>query len=193
MQKRIISRAPAMMIGVFAAAFALDGGALFAASDCLEQPNRAAAQGHWYYHVDRTNGRKCWYLSGSEVAAKPPQAEAPPQPSPDVASQPPLSSFFSSLTSGFTTASVNPSPPDAAGRDPRGTPNVQAAAPKNDDAVSSKRRQHADTKQAPVAKPDRQASSRSDKEPPAQSRPASLDQAERDALFREFLRWRDRQ
>ena len=33
------------------------------ADDCLIAPNSSAPQGrHWYYHLDRSNQRKCWYL-----------------------------------------------------------------------------------------------------------------------------------
>lgn len=33
------------------------------ADDCLTEPKSPAPQGaHWYYHVDRTNQRKCWYV-----------------------------------------------------------------------------------------------------------------------------------
>lgn len=34
-----------------------------AADDCLAKPNGSAPQGkHWYYHVERSSGRHCWYL-----------------------------------------------------------------------------------------------------------------------------------
>ena len=33
------------------------------ADDCLTSPRSPAPQGtHWYYHMDRTNQRKCWYV-----------------------------------------------------------------------------------------------------------------------------------
>jgi hypothetical protein len=123
-------------------------------------------------------------LAGAEPTARPPQGEtSSPQAAPDPAREPPpFSSFFSSLTSGFTTASTGAPQPDTPARDARGAAVAQPDAAKGDDAAS-KRRQRADAKPAPVAKPDRQAS----------ARPASLDQTERDRLFQEFLRWRDRQ
>jgi hypothetical protein len=37
-----------------------------AADECLEKPNAPSPQGsHWYYRLDRTTNRQCWYL-GSE-------------------------------------------------------------------------------------------------------------------------------
>jgi hypothetical protein len=169
MQRRIISCVPVLTASLFAAAFAFEPGTLFAASDCLDQPNRASAPGgHWYYHVDRTSGRKCWYLSGAEPPAKQPPAETPPaQPAPDGPWQPYFQSFLSSLTGGGTSASTAAPQPDG-----RGIALTQPpAAAKGDDAPPPKRRQRAD------AKP----------------HSGSLDQAERDALFQEYLRWRERQ
>jgi hypothetical protein len=43
-----------------------------ASDDCLAGPNAAAPQGsHWYYRVDHTTHRECWYLGpeGKEVRA----------------------------------------------------------------------------------------------------------------------------
>ena len=34
-----------------------------AAGECLARPGSAAPQGsHWYYRVDRSSMRRCWYL-----------------------------------------------------------------------------------------------------------------------------------
>jgi hypothetical protein len=35
-----------------------------AADDCLSSPTRATG-GHWRYHLERSTGRKCWYLAGA--------------------------------------------------------------------------------------------------------------------------------
>ncbi|PJG52835.1 hypothetical protein CVM73_23525 [Bradyrhizobium forestalis] len=48
-----------------------------AAPDCLAAPKDAAPQGqHWYYRLDRTTKRKCWYLraAGDKDSAKTAQA-----------------------------------------------------------------------------------------------------------------------
>ena len=167
MQKRMISCVPALTASLFAAAFAVGPGRALAASDCLEQPNRAQS-GHWYYHLDRTSGRKCWYVSGAEPPAKQPPAEPPPaQPAPDGPWQPYFQSFLSSLTGGTTSAGTSPPQPDGRGLALAQPP----AAAKGDDAPPPKRRQRTD------AKP----------------HSGALDQAERDALFQEYLRWRERQ
>ena len=50
-----------------------------APNDCLSAPNGAAPKGqHWYYHLDRANNRKCWYLRDIGAAAATPSA-APSQ------------------------------------------------------------------------------------------------------------------
>lgn len=67
-----------------------------AAPDCLASPKDAAPQGqHWFYRLDRTTKRKCWYLraAGEKESARtaqaapavsaPPTADAPaPQQNP---------------------------------------------------------------------------------------------------------------
>ena len=43
------------------------------AAECLGAPNRDAPAGsHWYFHVDRTADRKCWYLHATAAAPEPP-------------------------------------------------------------------------------------------------------------------------
>jgi hypothetical protein len=61
-----------------------------AADDCLTKPNAAAPQGsHWYYRVDRTTHRECWYLGAeggkvrqdaSPVLSHPSKISAQPAP-----------------------------------------------------------------------------------------------------------------
>ena len=51
----------------------VDAEARHAADDCLAGPNVTAPQGsHWYYHVDHTTHRECWYLGpeGKEVRTR---------------------------------------------------------------------------------------------------------------------------
>jgi hypothetical protein len=187
MSKRA-SCTPAIALGVLAAAIMLGADcAAFAADDCLAAPNRPPAPGgHWYYHLDRASDRKCWYLAepaGPAPVAQPPLAQAPQSPEP-APTQPSFSSFFSSLSAGFTPPS---NPPSTTG-DGRVVQPAPADEPKTGEAERG-RPSHT----ALAAKPHRTVHPR----PPAEhaeDRPAaSLNQAERDALFEEFLRWRERQ
>jgi hypothetical protein len=72
-----------------------------AADDCLTKPNAAAPPGnHWYYRVDRTTHRECWYLApeGRELrthpvgplAAEPVPVDAAPTQAKTVAAAVPL-------------------------------------------------------------------------------------------------------
>lgn len=56
-----------------------------AADDCLAAPKGAAPSGqHWYYHLDKTSKRKCWYLHEATAktapAARSPGAARPGAP-----------------------------------------------------------------------------------------------------------------
>src|SRR3974377_134608 len=51
-----------------------------AADDCLTKPNALAPQGsHWYYRIDRTTHRQCWFL-GAEGAFAARQDSLPVRP-----------------------------------------------------------------------------------------------------------------
>jgi hypothetical protein len=52
------------------------GGAESAGDDCVAKPNSAAPQGsHWYYRVDRTANRRCWFLGPEGLKMR--QAQSP--------------------------------------------------------------------------------------------------------------------
>jgi hypothetical protein len=85
---RINSFAPAILASLVAtlvvAATVATSRSARAADDCIAKPNAAAPQGsHWYYRVDRTTHRPCWFLGaqGAKVrraaTAKPPASARP--------------------------------------------------------------------------------------------------------------------
>lgn len=54
------------------------GAAASAADACQPSPKGAAPQGkHWYYHTDRSAGRKCWYLGDTGLKTTTSSAEKP--------------------------------------------------------------------------------------------------------------------
>jgi hypothetical protein len=56
------------------------GGVARATDGCLSQPKLGGPQGsHWYYRVDRTNNRRCWYL-GAQGLRVHPDISAKPHP-----------------------------------------------------------------------------------------------------------------
>jgi hypothetical protein len=192
MLNRVRSCVTAICTGLVAAPVMLGIHMTAAADDCLAGPSRPPAPGgHWYYHLDRINNRQCWYLVEPEAHA--PTAEAPqPQPSPETTPQPSFSTFFSSLSAGFTGATTA-TPPDTPRSAPRTQQTVRPDDPKSQEAVAGQQLNLARrTDQDAAPKPRRPAPLRAPADQHAQGSGAP-NQADRDALFLEFLRWRERQ
>jgi hypothetical protein len=195
MSKRVISCVNAVAVGLLAT-LVMPGTnrAALAADDCLAGPDRPpAAGGHWYYRLDHAAIRKCWYLVGpaarapaAEVPAPPPVSEAPPPPT--------LGSFFSSLSAGFPGSAPAPQPDTTTG-DARILQTARPDDPRNDEATPGRQprvARHPVTEASLVPKPHRTAHARPSGEH-ADQPAAPPAQAERDALFQEFLKWRERQ
>jgi hypothetical protein len=190
MPKRLI---PCVLVtaGLLATAVALNPNSGLAAGDCFAQPNRPPAPGgHWYYHSDRVNNRKCWFL----VEPTMPPAEAlAASPFADANLQPTFPSFFSSLAAGFAGTNPAGAPQGYANGDAGTAPTARPDDPDNDVALRARRPNPAHRSSAALASQHRPSSARPrvdlEEERPAQ--PA--DQAQRDALFQEFMRWKERQ
>jgi hypothetical protein len=165
-------------------------GAVLAAGTCIEGPK---AGGHWYYRVDRVNHRKCWYVT--ETALKTHEG-APLEPTPSPTSTPnsTLFSWFTSLGAGppgSASAGVQPS----ATRESRVPPAAPSEALKVVHAVPKERPRPArsETKGAATAERNQQSPSRLSAEHSEQVNSQPSDQAAQDALFLEFLRWKELQ
>jgi hypothetical protein len=142
-----------------------------AGSGCIQQPNQQPAEGsHWYYHLDRANSRKCWYLGpeGSRL----PGAEAPQGQSGAVPT-PTFSSLFSSLFGGAAAATTT-APQDTSMREPRIIQANPSKILKVDDIVQK----------GQPSLPEERAEPRYT--PP-------LKRAQREALFQKFLQWHESQ
>jgi hypothetical protein len=62
---------------IFVAEFFLTMHASRAADDCVSEPNTTPPQGtHWYYRVDRTTHRQCWYLGAEGAKVRPHQQQS---------------------------------------------------------------------------------------------------------------------
>jgi hypothetical protein len=145
---------------------------------CIEQPSQPAPEGtRWSARYDRAKGRKCWFLvdaNGREVTASRARPGAAPTPAPADS----LSSQIASLLNSLTGATEYAAPqgdapqigPAAAPRKPRGS---GAGASKADNVA------RADQKSAGEGRTAKRAS--------------ALTEPEREALFEEFLRWRESQ
>lgn len=79
MGRRIFLFLVAMFMALLAERFWV-GHAGRAADDCMTKPDAAPPQGsHWYYHLDRTNHRQCWYLAAEGAKVRPQARQAAPQ------------------------------------------------------------------------------------------------------------------
>jgi hypothetical protein len=191
MRKRVISYVQAVTglctIIAFGTNWAL------AAGDCVEHPNRQTApDGQWYYRVDRVSYRKCWYLVEPRTSI--PQAEpTAARPSPDSALLETFSSFFSSLSADFTGAKSAGTQQDSTKGDARAL-QTRPDELRNGDATRVKRARiarHPDSNTGVTRKLNRQ--SPTGPQVGRTDQPPALDEAERNALFQEFLQWSARQ
>jgi len=147
-----------------------------AESTCIEQRNQPAPEGaRWNFRYDRAKGRKCWFLEDAPANvrdASTPQVQASTDP-PTLASQ--LSSLFGSLTG--SSASVAPqgnAPQSNATNAPRRTQGNSTNAARTESGVRTDQRDIAEGHAGKRALP-------------------ALTQADRIALFEEFLQWQSQQ
>ncbi len=139
-----------------------------AQAECITQPNRQAPDGaHWSLHSDPVKNRRCWILvdsAGRDLSASEPQS----------ATSTALSSFQSFI--GNLTGGPSAQPPETPARPeaPR-KPQAQVARPRSGNVNGADHRTRTEQK--------------------ADTQPAEdeMTQGERDALFQEFLRWRESQ
>ncbi|HLX14535.1 MAG TPA: hypothetical protein VKS24_04935 [Bradyrhizobium sp.] len=100
-----------------------------AADHCLSAPDGDAPQGsHWYYHIERSTNRHCWYLrEGGERLSQAPQnilpPAKPPAPQAEPASQRALANARAELSQPNRNDGPNAAPPMAAA-----TPNAAPRA-----------------------------------------------------------------
>ena len=106
------------------------------ADDCLIAPNSPAPQGtHWYYHVDRADQRKCWYVRASSQPAQQAAAQATSEAAPAAQTHSmPVSSGPMPATAG-ASAPMSISPGNSAPRLPH--VRILAVKPKLVAAVSA--------------------------------------------------------
>jgi hypothetical protein len=192
MPERAKSLASAFMAGALAVA-ALPGvdTAASAATECLENPDLHVTQpGHWYYHIDRTQNRRCWYFEPAEATANTPASAAPAA----AANDDPQQSFLSRLTAGLSQTFSSPqqsqqtSVPDNPGE------SVQAISPKPVKPAKTVRREPPQTAPLPTTTGAAAAGEQHDRpQQPAtgknEKRDPPVNVAEREALFQDFVKW----
>jgi hypothetical protein len=156
--------------GVLTTALLLLGNSvLHAADDCLTEPKPGATPGrHWYYLTNHTTHRRCWYLArpGTDRARAEPGGA---QSAPSSAAPSAVQQLVNPLTGNSETNEQKPSTANATPAEPAGM-----RGPKPTNAAERPRRA--------ARKVNR-----------VTEHPASLDRTQRDALFRDFLRWKAQQ
>src|SRR5205823_5370841 len=79
--------------------------AVLAAGHCVIKPNFPTPQGgHWFYHADTVNNRKCWFMRQGKVEGSPAPSSQAQSPT-DTVRQLRSTSWFSSLASALSPAS----------------------------------------------------------------------------------------
>ena len=107
------------------------------ADDCLTAPNSPAPQGtHWYYHVDRVDQRKCWYVRASSQPAQQATAQATSEAAPAAQTRSmPVSNAGSMPATAGASAPMSISPGNSAPRLPHAR--IVAVKPKLVAAISA--------------------------------------------------------
>jgi hypothetical protein len=146
-------------------------------STCLERPGQPAPEGaRWYLRYDRAKARKCWFLGRATTSAydvTAPQVQARASATPTLSSR--LASLFGELTgSSANSAPQGNAPQSNSARAPRKPRGNSANATKTENSVRAEQR---DTVEGHAGKHASQA----------------LTNAKTNALFQEFLRWREGQ
>jgi hypothetical protein len=139
-----------------------------AQAECITQPNQQAPDGaHWSLHFDPVKNRRCWVLVDS-ASGEPPAPEPQPAAPSGLSS---LQSFLSNIT-GSPSAQPLEAPASPTAAPPRKLqPRVARPSVANVNGTDHPVR----TEQKADAQPARHEMTR----------------GERDALFEEFLRWRE--
>jgi hypothetical protein len=195
MPERANSVASAFIAGAVAAAALLGlNRTASAAAECLESPDlRITQPGHWYYHSDRTQNRRCWYFEPAEEATA--NAAAPAAPA-TAANDDPQQSFLSRLAAGLSQTFS--SPPQQRETQPNSIPDnsgetAQTISPRPAKPNKTVQRERPDIAPPPATTG---AATAERRDPPRQpgadrneKRDPPLNVAEREALFQDFMKW----
>jgi hypothetical protein len=206
MPYRVNPLVSAAFIGSLAAAMLLcPNWAAWAAGECISKPDQEVNQaGHWYYYVDRVHHRRCWFFEPSKATVSPPSsADRVPVPNTD-SQQSWFSRFAADVAKTFSSepqqtsiSAYSPEPPQNIMPDNSSTA-TKLTSPKHSRTSKMANRERSRVEPLPatsgVASTERQ-----DQSPPQgnieknEKRSPQLSDADRQALFDDFLKWyRDR-
>src|SRR5260370_11324922 len=206
MPYRVNPLVSAVFIGAITAAiFLCRNWAAWAAGECISKPDQEVNQaGHWYYYVDRVHHRRCWFFESSKATVSPP-ASADRVPAPNTDSQQSwFSRFASDVAKTFsaepqkTSISAFSSEPPQNSIPTNSSTATKLTSPKHSrtSKIASPNRSKIET---PPATSGGASTERQDQLPlqgnteKNEKRSPQTSDAERQALFADFLKWyRDR-
>ena len=161
------------------------------AAECLENPDlRTAKPGHWYYHSDRTQHRRCWFFVLVEVTADTP-VSAPPAA---IVGDYSIQSLLSYFTSSFSQpSSPPPQQMDVLQPKPNTIPDRSGEATQTISPKPARRNKTVRRERPPIALPPTTTGAADRRDQPKQSasdekQESPLNEADR-ALFQDFVKW----
>jgi hypothetical protein len=172
------------IISLFATLFSmtLHGGPAAAGETCVRAPNRHAdSGGHWYYRVDRVHHRRCWYQK-SHASAQSRESSGGADASSNAGTRPAVMSWLSSMVGSVGGSNA------ARTEEPAATESKSAQQPPD----PPRRRAKPDVKRAAASKVAAQKVSAPISEAGQPANALPYDTGKREALFREFLEWRQK-
>jgi hypothetical protein len=188
--------------------FLCPNGAAWAAGECISKLDQEVNQpGHWYYYVDRVHHRRCWFFESKATATVSPLSSADRVPAPNTDSQ---QSWFSRFASDVAkTFSVEPqqtsissfsSEPPQTGIPDNSSTATKLTSSKHFRTNKTARRERSQIDPPPPPATSGVASTERQDQLPQQAnaeknekRSPQLSDADRQALFDDFLKWyRDR-
>jgi hypothetical protein len=145
------------------------------APECLENPDlRAIKPGHWHYRSDRSLNRRCWFFVSAEGIVETPES-APP-----------------AATLGGD--SRQPSQREVLQTQPNAIPDRSGEAPQSISPKSARPNKTVRRDGSQIAPPPATTGAADQRDQPEQSannekQGSSLDEANRKALFQDFVKW----
>jgi hypothetical protein len=206
MPYRVNPLVSAAFIGSLAAAMLLcPNWAAWAAGECISRPDQEANQpGHWYYYVDRVQHRRCWFFEPKATVNPLSSADRVPAPNTD-SQQSWFSRFASDVAKTFssepqqTSISAFSSEPPQTSIPDNSTTSTKFTSSKHSRTSKMASRERSQIEPPPppatsgVASTERQELPQQANAEKNEKRSPQLSDAERQALFDDFLKWyRDR-
>jgi hypothetical protein len=151
---------------------------------CVGAPNRHAdSGGHWYYRVDRVHHRRCWYQK-SYATTPSRESSGGADASSDPGTRPAVVSWLSSMVSSVGGSN--------AVRTEEPVPATTGATSAQQPQEPPRRRAKPDVKRVAASKVAAQKVSAPISEAGRPANALPYDTGKREALFREFLEWRQK-